>query len=234
MPFTLLCLVFLPCTSIAPISPHVRYYSLSNLFPSTETNGENLSDVWDSDAAFRVAVRLATRKSLFMTPPLPPPDTPQDVKAKYERRLQALKMVQVDLSSTANGSWDVSACPLLDKVFEERGLNLTGSHFIRSLGNLMSTTFSDSSSIPPNYSWLDIATNYQRPQPYAFHSDSGVPCQDTVMLGFPAENNYDGPDVFSHIALVKPGEMGRGAKAAMRFASLIAKVVGTRRASSLP
>jgi hypothetical protein len=147
---------------------------------------------------------LATRKSLFNPPPNPPEDAPKENKDKFKRRLMALKMVQMDLSSTANGCWDTDSCVHLDAVFADRGYSLKGSHFITELGNLMTTAFPDSSSISPNYSWLDIATHYTRPQPYSWHADSAVPCQDTVMLGFPKVNNYVGSDVFSHIAVQTP------------------------------
>lgn len=46
---------------------------------------------------------------------------------------------------------------------------------------------------------IDIVTAGRRKVAHSWHLDSGLEMY-TVMLGFPAENRYEGPGVFSHAA----------------------------------
>ena len=169
-------------------NPYVQL-SLSDTFQN-----DRLGDLFSSSAEFRETLRLAARKDLFVQPPL----TQSDQREKYDKRVLLMKRLQIDLKSTANGNWRTCGeCKHLTRAFQDHGIHdLSGEYFIKTLGKILL----DSGSVI-NGSWLDISTDYQKAQSYAWHRDSSDDRQNTLMLGFPKEDDFSGEGVFSHLSL---------------------------------
>lgn len=175
-------------------SPHMKSYGLSEIFPTVP----NLSSIWSSNSSFRSSVRLATRKSLFHPPPPPPPSSLEKTK-NYKKKLNFLRQIQVDLSSTANGRWHVNpteslSYPHLDSAFAKHSIRLTGLEFISTLTSLTRTAFESElkhiEDQPLRGSWLDISTNYDGPLEYGWHR--GEPHRKRRQLTLRGSETHEG------------------------------------------
>lgn len=179
-----------------------KFYGLDDVFPDCVTPaGKSLGELWDEDEGFRAAVRIAGRKDMFSPP-----------ENSSQKKLQVLKMLQLDMTSTASGRWDKKDnFRFLDDAFLRYELPLTGEGFVRTVASLSpASSTSDSSSCGCGClcgSFLDISTAYTKPQNYAWHHDSHNDEQVTVMLGFPRCNGFQGINLFSHFTTDIPASL---------------------------
>ena len=162
----------------AAVESHGRHVSLDALFP-----GSGLADAWDERASLRTAVRQALRDDL-MAPLLRGVGGP---KRACALSLGTACMVSWSnaLAAHAEGKVDFSR---FTAAFAEHGVRLSGEAFIRSLGELCGAM--------PHGSLIDIIP-LDRRVAHSWHQDSGLP-RDTVLLGFPPRDGYEGGGVFSH------------------------------------
>lgn len=154
------------------VAEHVKFYGLEELFPGT-----GLQEKFNSDAAFRTAIRRAIRNDLFV----PDPNASDKVNAAISSLSSSL-MVNWKTSRTGYAS--------LSRVFADDGVeNLTGEKFIQTLGALCGPV--------SHGSLIDITSTGRRQERHSWHQDSGLD-RFTVMVGFPPESNWTGVGVFSH------------------------------------
>ena len=75
----------------------------------------------------------------------------------------------------------------------------TGDEFMDTIGSLCGST--------PSTHWIDIVGVLNRRVPHSWHQDTGRSPGGgdtrTVLLGFPACDDYDGVGVFSHVVKLK-------------------------------
>lgn len=186
-------------TGTPPVANHVVFFSLAELFPEAP----GLADLFDEDTTFRESIRQAARDDLFVPDPRLSEESNKQLRAP---------------SSSLEGNWQTNTdtCPSLTKVFASHAetMELSGRTFMRRLGGLCVRGGPPS---PPQAqgsleveevgekffvtgSWLDIVSpkGGRRHAAHAWHQDSGLE-QYTAMLGFPSEDRYEGPGVFSHV-----------------------------------
>jgi hypothetical protein len=97
-----------------------------------------------------------------------------------------------DGGCSVQSSWKtVQDFPSLSGVFAANGVELDGREFVRSLSGLCGSTAHVFGS------WIDIVGVKGRCVAHSWHQDSGLD-QSTVMVGFPAEDHYQGVGVFPH------------------------------------
>ena len=169
-----------------PCMEHGRHVSLEELFPGT-----GLAEAWDTQSALRTAVRQALRDDLF---------APLLAGRSAAQRSAALALTSAVMISWSNaveaaGQGKVT----LDRftaAFRTHGITeLDGLDFIRTIGALCGPT--------PHGSLIDIIP-LDRTVAHSWHQDSGIP-QNTVLLGFPPRDRYEGGGVFSsHVKLSHP------------------------------
>uniref|UniRef100_A0A7S0R1R9 Uncharacterized protein n=1 Tax=Pyramimonas obovata TaxID=1411642 RepID=A0A7S0R1R9_9CHLO len=171
------------------VADYVKFYSLEQLFP-----GSGLADKFDTDAQFRESLHQATRDALFV----PSPKFSKEVNDRVK-----------SAGSTLCVAWtraETIACDEITKVFAANGVNLDGSAFVMKLGLLIRTGTVTTGSL------TDIVGIGRNRVNHSWHQDSGLD-QVTLMMGFPAEDGFDGPGVFSHVVklshpLLQIGEEG--------------------------
>lgn len=170
--------------------------SLDSLFP--ERPDLKLSETFSSSSMFRLSVRRAMREDVFDT-------TPQYANMSDKAR----KMLLLP-DSSLQGSWNCQSlnANVTEGEAEPNSLRMTkltavlsthlgpnaptGDEFMQAIGNLCGPN--------PSHHWIDIVGVLHRRIPHSWHQDTGSSPNNlhTVLLGFPAEDHYDGPGVFSH------------------------------------
>eukprot|EP00578_Thalassiosira_sp_NH16_P018604 CAMPEP_0181100984 /NCGR_PEP_ID=MMETSP1071-20121207/13499_1 /TAXON_ID=35127 /ORGANISM="Thalassiosira sp., Strain NH16" /LENGTH=401 /DNA_ID=CAMNT_0023183779 /DNA_START=38 /DNA_END=1243 /DNA_ORIENTATION=+ len=182
-------------TTIIPDGSHFVSVSLDEVFP-----GLDFSHKFCSTKEFRDALRSSMREDVFDSTP-----------AYAGMSEKARKMLLLP-DSSLQGSWNckqgiVGAADnndeggeklrmgkltgVLKKYLGENGP--TGDEFMETIGKLCGSK--------PSTHWIDIVGITDRKISHSWHQDTGrSPGGDTrtVLLGFPAEDNYDGVGVFSH------------------------------------
>ena len=153
---------------------HAKLIGLDYLFP-----GIGLGGAFSGSAAFRMGLRQAMRSDLYIRDP----NLSNDAN-------EALRSLQ----STLHVVWDRPECTFfnLDAFFRSKGMALTGSEFILTLGRLTGGECRSKSLLE-----IVAADASRRVGNHDWHQDSGRE-QRTVMLGFPPRDDYQGAGVFSH------------------------------------
>ena len=173
---------------------HVQFKSLSEIFPDCEND---FSLEFDRNTAFRNELRAALREDVFDSTPM------------YMNMPDKARQVLLLPDSSLQGSWK---CHVEDDNNPTRMVKLTkilreylgegaptGDDFMNAIGSLCGNN--------PTTHWIDIVGVLDRRVPHSWHQDTGK-CRTskdskeadrfTVMLGFPAEDHYNGVGVFSH------------------------------------
>jgi hypothetical protein len=158
---------------------HGRYVSLESLFPDT-----GLAEAWDMRSSLRTALRKALRYDL-MAPLLRHLSEPQRQAALS---LESACMISWSNALAAQAEGKVSF-DRITEAFRAHGVSgLDGATFIRTIGSLCGPK--------PHGSLIDIVP-LNRVVAHSWHQDCGI-AQNTVLLGFPPHDGYDGGGVFSH------------------------------------
>ena len=180
---------------------HFEMMSLDDLFPSC---AGRLSSTFHCDESFRHNLRNAMREDIFDSTP-----TYSNLSPK------ARKMLLLP-DSSLQGSWrchnsntnDIRMKKLTKVLKDSFGSDApTGDDFMNTIGSLCGDDATTH--------WIDIVGVLDRRVPHSWHQDTGriySICKEdnlkerskqrerkTVMLGFPAEDYYDGVGVFSHV-----------------------------------
>ena len=159
---------------------HIRFMSLDELFDRND-----MSELFVSNEQFRQDLRSSIRQDVFDSTPA------------YQNLSPKAAKFMLHPDSSLQGSWRCGDDGLrmngLTKVLREYlGEDApNGDEFMNAIGSLCGEE--------PSTHWMDIIGVQDRSINHSWHQDTGnnKSCQ-TVMLGFPAENNYDGTGVFSH------------------------------------
>eukprot|EP00238_Polyblepharides_amylifera_P004386 CAMPEP_0196576044 /NCGR_PEP_ID=MMETSP1081-20130531/5402_1 /TAXON_ID=36882 /ORGANISM="Pyramimonas amylifera, Strain CCMP720" /LENGTH=448 /DNA_ID=CAMNT_0041894539 /DNA_START=80 /DNA_END=1426 /DNA_ORIENTATION=+ len=157
-----------------PVTQHVSFYSLEELFPGT-----GLANKFDTNAQFRADLHQAARDDLFVPSP--------KFSAEVNDRIKSA-------GSTLCVAWTLAekqACGNITKLFSENGILLDGNEFVLKLGELIQRGGVTTGSLTDI---VDINKHVN----HSWHQDSGLD-QVTLMMGYPSENEYTGPGVFSHV-----------------------------------
>mmetsp|Transcript_26442 Transcript_26442/g.49902 ORF Transcript_26442/g.49902 Transcript_26442/m.49902 type:complete len:236 (-) Transcript_26442:188-895(-) len=158
-----------------PVAHHVKFYSLEDIFP-----GSGLADIFDADAQFRAQLHQAAREDLFVPS--------KQLGADANNRIKSP-------GSTLCVAWtraESISCDNISAVFSAYNVDLDGSGFISKLGDLVRQGSVTTGSL------TDIVGIGRSKVAHSWHQDSGLD-QFTLMMGFPSENHWDGPGVFSHV-----------------------------------
>jgi hypothetical protein len=153
--------------------PHIRFLGWDTLFP-----GSNMGAVFHGNSHFRRDLRRAARQDFVR---------PLQLKESVKQA-----MVNDDASSLQS-SWRVeNDFDCMSQVFIQYGLDtITGQSFVRALSDLCGDT-------PYVFgSWIDIVGIRGKRLNHSWHQDSGLD-QNTVMVGFPSADHFEGTGVFSH------------------------------------
>lgn len=166
--------------------PHFITYSLDDLF------GPELgfSRRFASDGEFREAMRRCIRKDVFRSTPA------------YERLSPSAAIAMFQPDSSLQGSWlcgGTGRMARLTQVLRDAlgATAPTGDDFMDTIGSLCGRE--------PSTHWIDIIGVKDRALDHSWHQDTGTSLSSskTVMLGFPAEDCYDGTGVFSHVVKLR-------------------------------
>ena len=164
----------------ARVTEHGRHASLDEIFP-----GSGLAEAWDTSGELRRALRHALRADLF-TPP------PQWSAKQVQFATELDSACMVSWSQAASGE---RACDAFSAALAAHGVALGGEAFLHGLGALCGQR--------PHGSLIDIVPLNRRVQ-HSWHQDSGI-SSETVLLGFPPSDGYEGGGVFSsHVKLSHP------------------------------
>ena len=162
------------------VTEHGRHASLDEIFP-----GSGLAEAWDTNGELRRALRHALRADLFT----PPPQW-SEKQIKFATELDSACMVS--WSRVASGE---RACAAFSAALAAHGVALRGDELLLGLGALCGQQ--------PHGSLIDIVP-LRRKVAHSWHQDSGIP-SNTVLLGFPPADGYEGGGVFSsHVKLSHP------------------------------
>ncbi len=161
---------------------HLRFMSLDELFDRND-----MSELFVTNEQFRQDLRSSIRQDVFDSTPA------------YQNLSPKAAKFMLHPDSSLQGSW---RCCGDDGQLRMNGLTKvlkqylgedapSGDEFMNAIGRLCGEE--------PSTHWMDIIGVQDRSINHSWHQDTGnnKSCQ-TVMLGFPAENNYDGTGVFSH------------------------------------
>ena len=170
-----------------PAASHGHHVSLDDVFP-----GAGLGEAWASNTALRTALRQALRDDLFA--PLIPNGW-SEKQRKFALMLDSACMVKWTAAGTE------IACEGFSAAFAEHGIELSGRDFLLGLGALCGPM--------PHGSLIDIIP-LNRKVAHSWHQDSGIR-SNTVLLGFPPRDGYEGGGVFSsHVKLSHPLRPSQG------------------------
>lgn len=169
-------------------SPAFRFHALKELF------GLEFSKLFHTNAAFREALRSAMRKDVFDTTPA------------YANLSEKAAAVLLMPDSSLQGSWKKSADMDDDEIRMKEttkvlqtalGGDMNGDEMMHTIGSLCGAK--------PSTHWIDIVGVQDRIISHSFHQDTGMSPSDsqTVLWGFPPEDNYQGTGVFSHLVALK-------------------------------
>ena len=189
---------------------HFETRSLDDLFP-----GLSFSRQFASSRALRTDLRQAMREDIF--------DTTPAYHAMSEKARKILLLPDSSLQGSwkcRNGGWarrpttsstaddnlldttsteDGAPPPRMERLTRALRQHLgeqapTGDEFMDTIGALCG-------SLPQTH-WIDIVGVLNRRVPHSWHQDTGRSPEGTawtVLLGFPAQDDYDGVGVFSHL-----------------------------------
>lgn len=148
---------------------------MDDLFP-----GKGLGAAWAESHSLRRACRVALREDLQ--------------RQKGQRLAPAAEAAMRALTSSLMLHWDAppEEYRALGEAFSAHGIAIRGDEFMATLGGLCGEEF--------HGTLIDISSMaLSRPKaPHSWHQDSGLE-RRTALVGFPAEDNYCGAGVFSHI-----------------------------------
>lgn len=176
--------------------PHLTYYSLDDIFP----NNLNFSERFNSNADFRTELRNAMREDVL--------DTTPTYHTLSEKARNFLLLPDSSLQGSwkcVDGGWSRSdgsrTMPRMTRLTHVLAKHLgadapTGDEFMDTIGRLCGDK--------PSTHWIDIVGVLNRRIPHSWHQDTGRSDQcRTVLLGFPASDQYEGVGVFSHLIKLK-------------------------------
>jgi hypothetical protein len=175
---------------------HFEFLAFDDIFPNLD-----FSKHFFTDGEFRQSLRVAMRKDIFYT------------TAAYTNLPPKIATMMIDDDSSLQGTWnciprqmDPNISPSirmkrLTQVLQDKlGFGApTGDEFMMKIGSLTGKT--------PSFHWIDIIGVKDRKIMHSWHQDTGRSYDEnnalhdsrfTVMIGFPAEDNYTGCGVFSH------------------------------------
>ena len=158
----------------ARVTEHGRHASLEEIFP-----GSGLAEAWDTNGELRRALRRALRADLFQPPP-------QWSAKQVQFATELDSACMVSWSQAASGE---RACDAFSAALAAHGVALDGRAFLHGLGALCGQR--------PHGSLIDIVPLNRKVQ-HSWHQDSGI-SSDTVLLGFPPRDGYEGGGVFSSL-----------------------------------
>ncbi|KAL7473240.1 hypothetical protein ACHAXS_013672 [Conticribra weissflogii] len=185
---------------LVPEGTHIRSISLDALFP-----GFDFSEKFCSNCEFRSELRNAIREDIFDSTPA------------YSGMSEKARKMLLLPDSSLQGSWNCKqflqcstdgengqgskirmkqTTAVLKNYLGEKAP--TGDEFMEKIGSLCGSK--------PSTHWIDIVGIVDRRIPHSWHQDTGrSPNGDTqtVLLGFPKDDNYDGCGVFSHAIKLK-------------------------------
>ena len=174
---------------------HIQSYGFDEIFP--EAGGE-FSAKFCKNGDFRSAIRNAMREDVFDSTP------------SYSGLSEKARRMLLLPDSSIQGSWNCKQfasedgqCRMkkLTEVLKEYlgdDAAPSGDEFMETIGALCGSK--------PTTHWIDIVGVLDRKIPHSWHQDTGRSpngVTKTVLLGFPKEDNYDGPGVFSHAVKLK-------------------------------
>jgi len=186
---------------------HFETRSLDDLFPNLQ-----FSHQFAASMAFRTELRQAMREDIFDTTPayhgmndkartvllLPDSSLQGSWKCRdggWKRRPRAEEEDDENSSTCSNSPAPARMQRLTQVLQRHLGEKApTGDEFMDTIGSLCGSQ--------PQTHWIDIVGVLNRRVPHSWHQDKGrSPNGDTytVLLGFPADDHYDGVGVFSHI-----------------------------------
>jgi hypothetical protein len=167
-------------TSRVP-QPAFRFMSLDDVVP-----GLGFSETFNSCSDFRHAIRNSMRLDMF------------DATPQYHGLTDKAKAILLLPDSSLQGSWrtvgDNRMHRLTAVLKDGLGPNApTGDQLMHAIGQICGST--------PSTHWIDIVGVLDRTLNHAWHQDSGRSPGDskTVLWGFPADDNYEGTGIFSHV-----------------------------------
>lgn len=185
--------------------PHVKSYGLDDLFP-----GLGFSDTFAASTDFRTALRDAIRRDVFDTTPtyhglaekarnfllLPDSSLQGSWKCREGGWSRPSDTTAAAAAEVKNDATTTGAQPRMHRVTQVLQDYLgtkapTGDVFMDTIGNLCGAK--------PTTHWMDIVGVLTRRIPHSWHQDLASNNATTVLLGFPAVDNYDGVGVFSHV-----------------------------------
>jgi hypothetical protein len=174
-------------------------------FKSLDDIHEGLSAIFNSDSSFRDAMRLAMRRDIFDTTPA------------YANLSDKAASIMLLPDSSLQGSWRTpqpTSPPPSDNnndgAINSRMTRLTailrealgddaptGDELLHKIGALCGTK--------PSTHYIDIVGVQNRKLSHSWHLDTGLSPENskTVLWGFPAEDNYTGCGIFSHLAPIQ-------------------------------
>jgi hypothetical protein len=185
-------------SSSSPIAgAHSISIGLDDLFPNLE-----FSDKFSSDGKFRNDLRNAMREDVF------------DSSPAYANISEKARRMLLLPDSSLQGSWrrcrfeggnndddgaTTAAATRMVGLTKALRMHLgdgapTGDEFMERIGSMCGSGATGH--------WIDIVGIVGRRISHSWHQDTGIcPGGDTrtVLLGFPKEDDYDGPGVFSHV-----------------------------------
>lgn len=182
---------------------HFETRSLDDLF------NLQFSQQFASSTSFRTELRQAMREDIFDRTPayhgmsdkartvLLLPDS--SLQGSWKCRDGGWKRRPSADEEDAENSSTSSRAPRMERLTQVLQRHLgetapTGDEFMDTIGSLCGSQ--------PQTHWIDIVGVLNRRVPHSWHQDTGrSPNGDTytVLLGFPADDHYDGVGVFSHI-----------------------------------
>jgi hypothetical protein len=165
-------------------TPNFKFMSLDDLFGE----GVGLSAKFNSDTEFREELRRAIRQDIFDTTPF------------YANLSEKAASVLLLPDSSLEGSWKMpETMDRMKKTTQVLSEALgdpapTGDELFQTIGKLCGTK--------PSTHFIDIYGVQGRKIPHSFHLDTGRSASNntqTVLWGWPKEDQYDGCGVFSHL-----------------------------------
>lgn len=165
--------------------PAFAFISLDDLFDDKDIG---LSEKFNSDSAFRRDLRNAIRQDIFDTTPF------------YANLSEKAASVLLLPDSSLEGSWRIpetmdrmkKTSQILSEALGDKAP--TGDELFQAIGKLTGTK--------PSTHFIDIYGVQDRKISHSFHLDFGkspMGSTQTVLWGFPKEDNYNGCGVFSHV-----------------------------------
>ena len=201
---------------------HYQYYSLNELFPTLP----HLSELFSSSTAFRNDIRNAIRQDIFYSTPqyqnmsekaqrilLLPDSSIQGTWKCDDDRDRRGRILDPNTHTTIIPSERMMRLTATLQEYFGHHINITGDVFMETIGALCHHGATNSTPHDPQQlqqrqqqsHWIDIVGIKNRRVTHSWHQDTGRSQWDshrktrTVLWGFPCDDDYDGPGVFSHV-----------------------------------